>query len=293
MKNQIETHYGSDDLLEKIRQGLEKAGKNPDELELKDLAVIDQLHTGGHIASLKLAEKAGLDREMKILDAGCGIGGTSRLLSKEFKCSIIGIDLVQKFIDAAHFLTKSTGMGKNNEFFQMSILETSFEDNSFDCIWCQHTLMNIKDKKSAFSEFKRILKPKGKLVLHEVLKGENKDKQIHLPVPWADSPSLSFLISQEEMNELADDAGFISEFSEDQTEQAKTWWNKVKSVTEKAAGKTRPLGPHIIFGENGKFFGQTMTENLNESLIKIAAAVYLNNGHQADLKALRQPHNKK
>ncbi len=272
----METHYGSDDLLKKIKKGLEKAGKNPDKLELKDLAVIDQLHTGGHIASLKLAEKAGLKREMKILDAGCGIGGTSRLLSKQFNCSVTGIDLVEKFIDAAKFLTKSTGMEKNIIFFPMSILATSFADNSFDCIWCQHTLMNIKEKASAFSEFKRLLKPGGILVLHEVIKGKNQDDKIHLPVPWADSPSLSFLISKKEMNKFAEDAGFVSEFNQDQTEQAKIWWHKVKSVTEKAAGKTRPLGPHIIFGKNGKFFGQTMTANLNENIIKVIAAVYCN-----------------
>jgi len=276
VKNKIETHYGSDDLLEKIRKGLEKAGKNPDKLELKDLAVIDQLHTGGHLASLMLAEKANIDQSMEILDAGCGIGGTSRLLSKEFKCRATGIDLVSKFIDAAEFLTKSTGMEKNNKFFQMSIFETSFADNSFDCIWCQHILMNIKEKESAFSEFKRLLKPGGVLVLHEVIKGENKNENIHLPVPWADRPSLSFLISQKEMNALADDAGFESQFNQDQTEEAKIWWNKIKSVTEKAAGKTRPLGPHIIFGENGKFFSRTMTANLNENMIKVMAAVYCN-----------------
>ncbi len=276
MKDKIETHYGSENLLEKIKIGLEKAGKNPDKLELKDLSVIDQLHTGGHIATLLLAEKAELNRMqgIKILDAGCGIGGTSRLLSKEFNCSVTGIDLVDKFIDTAKFLTNSTGLGDNIDFMQMNVLETSFADNSFDCIWCQHTLMNIEDKASAFSEFKRILKPKGKLVLHEIVKGNNNNGKIHLPVPWADSPHLSFLNSMEETISMLHDTGFSEEFHADHTEQAKIWWNKVKSATEKTGGKTRPLGPHIIFGENGKFFGQTMAANLNENLIRVVAAVY-------------------
>ncbi len=190
MKNKIESHYGSIDLLNKIKQGLKKAGKDPDALELKDLSVIDQLHTGGHIATISLAEEANLYKETKILDAGCGIGGSSRLLVQKFKCSVTGIDLVKQFIEAAEFLTKSTGISGDIHFREMSILETSFADNFFDCIWCQHTLMNIEDKKAAFFEFKRLLKPDGILVMHEVVQGENSDDKIHLPVPWAAHPSL-------------------------------------------------------------------------------------------------------
>ncbi len=276
MKNKIQTHYGSDDLLEKIKNALEKAGKNPDKLALKDLSVIDQLHTGGHLASMELAEKARIKQNMKILDAGCGIGGTSRLLAKKFNSNLIGIDLVEKFIDAAEFLTKSTGLGHRVKFLQMSIPETSFEDDSFDCIWCQHTLMNIDDKHAAFTEFSRILKPGGILVLHEIIRGNNTDAEIYFPVPWADRPYLSFLISMEKTVSMLEDSGFELNFYEDQTKQAKQWWNKVKAAAKKNVDNPRPLGPHIIFGENGKLFGKTMSSNLDENLIKVVAAVYFN-----------------
>lgn len=276
MENKIETHYGSANLLDKIKHGLEKAGKDTDALELKDLSIIDQLHTGGHIASIFLAEKADLHQGTKVLDAGCGIGGSSRLLAEKFKCSVTGIDLVEQFIDTAEFLTKSTGITGDINFSQVSILKTPFEDNFFDCIWCQHTLMNIQDKEAAFLEFKRLLRPDGVFVMHEVVQGENSHDKIHLPVPWADRHSLSFLNSWEETDSLLNSMGFICKFQSDQTQQAKIWWHKVKTATEKIAGRDRPLGPHIIFGDNGKFFGNTMTANLDEHMIKVVMAIYCN-----------------
>ncbi|OQY00371.1 MAG: hypothetical protein B6I26_08385 [Desulfobacteraceae bacterium 4572_130] len=271
MENGIKNHYTSKNLKQRIIKGLEKAKKNPEKLELKDLSLIDQLHTGGHLATLNLAKKININKNSKILDAGCGIGGSSRLLAKNFKCFVTGIDLVDEFINAAEFLTKSTNLDNYINFHKGNILNMNFNDNSFDYIWCQHSLMNIKDKKKLFLEFKRVLKPKGKLIFHEVFKG--KKDIIHLPVPWASMHSISFLITFDEINELLKDLNFTCLFYEDLTINAEIWWEKVKQII-KISDKPKALGPYIIFGKNSFLFGNNMTANLQENRIKVFQSIY-------------------
>jgi len=272
MEKTVESHYTSENLTERITEALSNAGKDPEKLRLKDLSVIDQLHTGGHRATLDLAEKAGLTEKDRVLDVGCGIGGSSRVLAETTGCFVTGIDLVDPFVQAARFLTRSTGLKDLNRFEQGDIVHTDFPDHSFDCIWCQHTLMNIKDKAALFAEFKRLLAPQGKLVIHEVVKGETD--RIHLPVPWADDHGISFLKPWEEINLILTRAGFKQIYYQDLTDQAKQWWQRVKAAFQKMPEKPRPLGPHILFGNNGTYFGITMDANLQENRIRVVEAVF-------------------
>ncbi len=272
METKIDSHYGSDRLCVKIRDALKTAGKDPQNLELRDLSVIDQLHTGGHNASLNLAKRAGLSPGIRLLDVGCGIGGTSRLLAKIYGCRVIAIDLVKSFIEAAGMLTTATGMDGRINFCQGDVTCLPFQKNSFNAIWCQHTLMNIKDKNSAFIQMSTILKPGGLLILHEIVKDNNSP--VNFPVPWADSPGISFLEPWAAMHDSIQEKGFSLETHLDVTREASLWWHRVRAARPKIQSRPKPLGPHIIFGKNAKEFGRTMTANLDQNCINVIEAVY-------------------
>ncbi|MDY0219914.1 MAG: methyltransferase domain-containing protein [Desulfobacterium sp.] len=273
MDKNIENHYSSDDLELKIRAALELAGKDPDRLELKEISIIDQLHTGGHLATQTLGERCGLASTDKILDAGCGIGGSSRFLSKHFNSSVTGIDLVEAFVRVARMLTRAAGLENRVSFIQGDLEDLDIQESTFDVVWCQHTLMNISDKQKTFNEFYRVLKPGGRLILHEIVQKENQE--IHLPVPWANSHLISFLETREHLTSLAAETGFTPDFINDATDQAKKWWQKVLAAAPKKGDPPRPLGPHIIFGNNGKEFGRTMTANLHENRIGLMEALLI------------------
>ena len=276
MESEIKNHYNSDHLTQNIKAALIKAGKDLSNLELKDLSPIDQIHTGGARSSIELFKKLNISSDALVpdtlfLDAGCGIGGSTRLLARQFKCRVIGVDLADKFIEAATFLTQCTRLETLVSFQQGSILDLPFEDNTFDAVLCQHVLMNIEDKTTAVKEFFRILKPDGKLMFHEITKGENDP--LLLPVPWADRPSISFLESWDVMSRIFKEYGFETESFSDQTYSACTGWEKFNAISQKRPPRPNALGLGIIFGSNAESFGKNMYANFKNNIICLVEAV--------------------
>jgi len=101
-----------------------------------------------------------------LLDAGCAFGrDTEYLKAKGF--IIQGIDLSPALVARARELVPDT------DFEVKDVRETGFADDQFDGIWCNATLLHLKDKDiaAALAEFKRILKPSGILAV-SLKKGE-------------------------------------------------------------------------------------------------------------------------
>ncbi|MCF6248198.1 MAG: class I SAM-dependent methyltransferase [Desulfobacula sp.] len=272
MESNVKDHYNSDNLTKKIQSALIENDKNLSELTLRDLSPIDQLHTGGAKASIDLLKKINLSRHDKILDAGCGIGGSARLMAKQFGCRVFGIDLADQFIEAALFLTRSTRLEPQISFQQGSVLELPYEDNTFDTILCQHILMNIKDKSRTFKEFFRVLTPGGQLLLHEISKGINDD--MSYPVPWAFGPSISFLEPWEATAVQINKTGFTPISIIDNTDFASGWWKKIKSIPRSESRRPNALNPGLIFGKNAAFFGENMFANFKNNSICLIEAIF-------------------
>ena len=273
MEEKVKEHYGSDDLVKKIETALLKAGKDLNRLEIKDLFPVDQLHTGGIKAGVELVKRAGLRPGEHVLDAGCGIGGSSRLLAKEFNCRVTGLDLSDRFIGCAVFLTSRTGLEDKANFKQGSVIDLPFEENMFDAVLCQHLLMNVENKKAAVKEFFRVLKPGGKLILHEITRGTGKD--MHYPVPWAAEAGISFLEPWESLAATLGQSGFKPDFIEEKSETALLWWEKAKKAREKQPYvPPDSLGPFLVFGENAGFFPANMQHNFANKAICLIEGLF-------------------
>ena len=103
-----------------------------------------------------------LNSLMKVLDCG---GASSPLV---FYCARKGIDtttvdLQESLVENTNYVSKKMGW-KINALVQ-DMTELSFEDNYFDTIFCISVLehMNNNLKSKAMREFKRVLKPGGKV----------------------------------------------------------------------------------------------------------------------------------
>jgi len=113
----------------------------------------------------ELVKWSGLDKLPKgsrILDVGCGIGGSSRILAKYYGFNVTGITISPAQVKRAKELTP---FGLNCNFQVMDALDLKFEDGSFDAVWSVEAGAHMNDKVKFVDEMLRTLRPGGYLAL--------------------------------------------------------------------------------------------------------------------------------
>ena len=265
----VGAHYGSGDLATRILEALRTAGKDPDALATADLTPVDQLHARGRGATLELARLAGITSGMRVLDVGGGLGGPARTLASEFGCDVEVLDLTEEFCRAGEVLTARTGLDDRVSFQHGDALEMPYPAAGFDVAWMQHSSMNIPDKERLYTEIHRVLRPRGRLALHEILAGPVSP--IHLPVPWARDPALSHLRPPAQTRALLRETGFRELAWIDETAPALSWYRKRLARTP---GEPPPLGPHLVFGEVFGEMSRNQVRNLSERRISVFQALF-------------------
>jgi ubiquinone/menaquinone biosynthesis C-methylase UbiE len=265
----IQEHYAKPDLGKRILAALERSGKDIERLTPADLEPIDEFHIRGRAATLELARSAGIDASKKVLDVGCGVGGSSRCLAREFGCQVTGIDLTEEYCRVAEMLSQRVGLATQVEFLQGDALDLPFADETYDVVWTEHASMNIPDKPRLYREMHRVLKPGGTLAIYDILAGPSGP--VHFPVPWARNPQSSFLATPDELRRLLGEAGFRIVDWWDTTEAAREWF---AALSEKVRKEGLPaLGFHLLLGPEFKEMGQNQRRNLEQGRIVLAEVV--------------------
>lgn len=114
-----------------------------------------------------LAERAGVTAGTKVLDAGCGVGSTSRWLARTYGATVTGITPVAGQVERSRQLTARAGIGDLVCTEQGDYLATGFDDGSFDVVIAQESICHSADKPGFLREAHRVLRPGGRLVIAE------------------------------------------------------------------------------------------------------------------------------
>lgn len=112
-----------------------------------------------------LAELAGITTGTKVLDAGCGIGGSAIWLAKNKGASVVGITLSERQLEKARELAEKHGVSNKTEFYLKDFTNTEFPDDSFDVVWAIESVCHVEDKKVFLREAYRLLKSGGKVMV--------------------------------------------------------------------------------------------------------------------------------
>lgn len=267
----IQEHYGQEGLGANIMSALERAGK-----EIKvhtDTSTFDEFHIRGLEATIETAELAGLEPGMTVLDLGSGLGGPARTIAAEFGCHVTGIDLVGEYCWTAELLTDMLGLGGKVTFRQGDMTDLPFEDGSFDRAFTMHTQMNVEDKPKLFSEVSRVLKPGGLFAVYEICAGPNSP--LHFPVPWANDPSISFLITPEELKWMLNDTGFSEIVWRDISVPSSIWLqSQLESASSRPKDVPPPLGLNLIMGQSTIEKFSNVFLNFQEDRIRVIQGVF-------------------
>jgi tocopherol O-methyltransferase len=112
-----------------------------------------------------LATLAGIKPHDRVLDAGCGIGGSAMFLAKHYGCHVTGITLSAKQQGIAQALSAKSDLANPPTFLTMDFAHTTFADASFDVVWGLESICHAPDKKAFMQEAYRILKPGGRIII--------------------------------------------------------------------------------------------------------------------------------
>ncbi len=170
---------------------LREDGVDTSNLTVDDVNKVDLMHMGGAESTDEIMRLAGITGGMEVLDAGCGIGGTSRRIASRTGAKVTGLDLTPRAVETGNRLSGHLGIADRVGAVQGSVTAMPFDDDRFDVVVVQHCAMQVEEKDRLFGEIARVLKPGGLLAMHDWFAGEVAPP--HYPLPWANGPETSFL----------------------------------------------------------------------------------------------------
>ena len=140
---------------------------------LWELIMGEQIHIGGFVSSMDLAEKAGISSGMKGVDLGCCNGAGMRFLVR-FRgvARMHGVDATQKVVEQGRHLCEQEGLSDKIEFTLADVCNSRLADASADFIWGEDAWCYVVDKEKLIAEAARIVKPGGVIAFTDWIEGK-------------------------------------------------------------------------------------------------------------------------
>ena len=116
-----------------------------------------------------LAEKAKIQKTDKVLDAGCGVGGSVIWLAKNKNCFVTGINIIEQQLEEAKTNAKEAGVNKQVNFIKANYANVPVLSGSYDIFWALESIVHSPDKEAVVAEASRVLKVNGRIVIAEYM----------------------------------------------------------------------------------------------------------------------------
>ena len=171
----------------------------------------DFVSPGGREMARELIGRMRLPPGSRVLDVGCGLGGSAFVMAREFEFQVDGIDLSKNMLEIANRKLETYGLAKQVSFEWGDCLELDRDDH-YDAIYSRDVFLHIHDKKRLLSVLHGALCAGGQLLFTDYCCG---------PKPWKDdfteyvSDRGYDLHTPGQYRELMVDAGFTQVTAED------------------------------------------------------------------------------
>ncbi|MGW3567075.1 methyltransferase domain-containing protein [Streptomyces sp. NPDC000941] len=157
----------------------------------------------------------------RVLDAGCGIGSPALRVAASTGAEVLGITISGQQVDQAVELTERAGMSDRVRFQLKDAMDTGFEAASFDAVLAFESIVHM-DRPTALREWKRVLKPGGRIVLTDTFPLGDSVRQ-----PGDTVGDVASMASLEDYPGLLADAGLELDDLRDVTEHTKFTFTRV------------------------------------------------------------------
>ncbi|WP_017717588.1 class I SAM-dependent methyltransferase [Kamptonema formosum] len=113
----------------------------------------------------RVCDAGGAGDGQRILDCGCGFGGTIASLNERFSSvGLVGVNIDPRQIARAREQVKPR-TGNQIEFVEADACQLPFEDGSFDLVLAVECIFHFPSRERFFQEARRVLRKGGRLAL--------------------------------------------------------------------------------------------------------------------------------
>jgi tocopherol O-methyltransferase len=149
----------------------------------------------------------------KVIDAGCGIGGSSIWLANSKNCEVTGINIVDTQLQQASKNAIKAGVGHKVKFLKADYTHLPIKDKTHDVFWALESVVHAPNKADVVKEAFRVLDEGGRIVMAEYLLREkpplSKEENAYLQ-PWLEGWSMPSLETISGYKEYLKSAGFAN-----------------------------------------------------------------------------------
>jgi len=185
-----------------------------------------------------LADRAVVDADDRVLDCGCGVGGSTVWLADNRGATVTGVDLVPMQLRKARSLAREHGVADRVSFGRADFTELPLPDDSFDVLWGIEAICHAPDKHEFVAEAARVLRDGGRLIVSDgfrTAEGMTADERERMDA-WLDGWAVPNLTTPDAFRDALADHGFEGVTFEDATD-------RVMPSSRRLYWAARALGP--------------------------------------------------
>ncbi len=128
--------------------------------------------------ALLLADRAGLARGDRVVDAGFGYGDQDILWARRFAVSIAGFNVNGAQVEVARRRVLAAGLGDEIALFARSALHTGLDDGWADRVVALESAFHFPSRARFFAEAARLLRPGGTIALADLVVADDASRRL-------------------------------------------------------------------------------------------------------------------
>ncbi len=139
---------------------------------LWELIMGEQIHIGGLVSSMDLAQRAGVGAPMSGIDLCCCNGAGMRFLVRmQDAAKMTGVDATETVVESGRRRCKAEGLADEIDFVLADVCDSGLDEACADFVWGEDAWCYVQDKAKLISEAARMVKAGGTIAFTDWVEG--------------------------------------------------------------------------------------------------------------------------
>ena len=188
-----------------------------DSFNFPPFGVTESLEDATAAQERSIADEGGFRPGWRVLDVGCGVGRPALTIAAHSGAAVAGVNISPDQLPIARGLAARRGLSDLVRFVAGDALRMPFQPDSFDAAYVIQSMCHAPDKRAAYREIARVVRPRGVFLGNDWLCRDRITRAEYAEYiePICRSWALPHLISLSQLAEHLAHAGFhVSELGD-------------------------------------------------------------------------------